>query len=80
MEKICSLNTLKIGDSAEIVRLDNTGSIRRRLFDLGIIEGSKISLVLKSPFNEPCAYLIKGAVVAIRESDSRKIIVRCKDE
>ena len=80
MEKICSLNTLNVGDSAEVVRLENKGSIRRRLFDLGIIEGSKISCVLKSPFNDPCAYCVKGAVVAIRKADSKKIMVRCNND
>ena len=80
MWKICSLNTLKIGESAEVLKLENTGSIRRRLLDLGVIEGNKISCVLKAPFNTPSAYLIKGAVVSIRDKDSKKIIVRCKNE
>jgi len=68
-----------VGDVAEIIRLDNTGSIRRRLFDLGIIEGNEISCVLSAPFNDPRAYLVKGAVIAIRQKDSEKIIVRCKN-
>ncbi len=79
MEKICRLNMLNIGDSAKVLRLENKGSIRRRLFDLGIIEGSEIVCVLKSPFNDPCAYCVKGAVVAIRNIDSKKIIVRCNN-
>lgn len=80
MEKICGLNNINIGESAEIIRLENTGSIRRRLFDLGIIAGNSISCVLKAPLKDPSAYLVKGAVVAIREKDSKKIIVRCKNE
>ena len=80
MEKICGLNNIDIGESAEIIRLENKGSIRRRLFDLGIIAGNSISCVLKSPLKDPSAYLVKGAVVAIREKDSKKIIVRCKNE
>ena len=77
MEIFCSLNTLNVGDSAEILRLENKGSIRRRLFDIGIIAGNSISCVLKAPLKDPSAYLVKGAVVAIREKDSKKIIVRC---
>jgi len=35
--------------------------------------------VLSAPFNDPRAYLVKGAVIAIRQKDSEKIIVRCKN-
>lgn len=80
MEKNRSLNTLSIGESAEVIRLENKGSIRRRLLDLGFIEGSKVSCVLKAPWGTPQAYLIKGAVVAIRDSDSKQIIVRCNND
>lgn len=80
MGKICGLNKLGVGECAEVLRLENKGSIRRRFFDLGIIEGSKITCVLQAPWGTPCAYLIKGAVVAIRNSDCEKVIVRCENE
>ena len=74
MEKICSLDRLGVGYSAEVIKLENAGSIRRRLLDMGITEGSTISCVLRAPLSEPCAYLVKGAVIAIRKNDSKKIM------
>lgn len=80
MQKKCGLNALDIGECAKVLRLDNSGSIRRRLQDIGVVEGSKIECVLKAPSGDPSAYLIKGAVIAIREEDSKKIFVRCEYE
>ena len=51
------------------------GSMRRRLQDLGLIEGTRVECLQRSPSGDPTAYLIRGAVIALREEDSSKIIV-----
>ena len=50
-------------------------SIKRRLQDLGLIEGTVVECVLKSPFKDPKAYLIRGALIAIRKEDCSNIEV-----
>ena len=47
-----------------------------RLYDLGIIEGTKIVCLLKSPFGDPVAYAIRGAVFAFRNSDAQNIHIQ----
>ena len=49
--------------------------MRRRLQDMGVIEGTNIECVMKSPGGDPKAYLIRGAVVAIRSEDSDNILI-----
>lgn len=71
-----SLDTMNIGETAIIEEINSVGSIRRRFLDIGIIPGSKIKCVLKSPTNNPVAYLIKGAVIAIRNEDASAIMVK----
>lgn len=75
MKQEITLDNLKIGNSCKIIELNNEGSIRRRLLDLGLIPGTIITAVLSSPFNDPIAYKIKNATIAIRKSDSKNIIV-----
>lgn len=41
----------------------------------GIMPGTKIKLLFKSPSNNPCAYEIMGAVLAIRNDDSNNIYI-----
>lgn len=63
-------------DSNWIVKKINLdGSIKRRLLDMGLIEGTKIKNVLISPGGDPKAFLIRGAVIAIRDEDSSRIVV-----
>lgn len=69
------LNELKEGQSARIDRILTTGSMRRRLQDLGMIEGTHVECLQKSPSGDPIAYLIRGATIALRFEDSREILV-----
>ena len=70
-----SLDEMKLGEEAIIARLDVTGSIRRRLLDIGMIEGTKVECVMKSPAGELSAYSIRGALIAIRKEDAKNIKV-----
>jgi len=69
------LSDLKEGEKARVVTLENNGDIKRRLQDIGLIPGTVVTCVQKSPCGDPVAYLIKGALIAIRCEDSDKITV-----
>ncbi len=75
MNEIKQLSTLKEGQSAKVKELLATGNIRRRLQDIGLIEGTNVSCVLRSPAGDPVAYLIRGAVIALRTEDSTNVLV-----
>lgn len=47
----------------------------RRILDMGIIKGAKITRLFSSPFGDPTAYEVKNTVIALRKSDSDKIFV-----
>lgn len=66
------LNQLKPGEEAVVTSISGEN---RRLRDLGLIEGTKVKCVLKSPLGDPAAYKIRGAVVAIRREDAADIKV-----
>ncbi|HBT65204.1 MAG TPA: ferrous iron transport protein A, partial [Ruminococcaceae bacterium] len=70
-----SLSDLKNGQIAKVRKLLTTGSMRRRLQDIGLIEGTEVECVQKSPSGDPIAYLIRGAVIALRSEDSSKVLV-----
>ena len=70
------LNMLKCGQCAEVVSIDTDTSIRRRLFDIGLISETRVCCVGESPFGDPRAYLIRDAVIALRNDDAKKVAVR----
>ena len=71
-----TLFDIKTGESALIDIINITGDIRRRLFDLGFVKKSLVRCVGTSPSGDPVAYLIRGAVIALRNDESQKIMVR----
>lgn len=78
MEREINLKNLKIGEDAIIKKILIKGEIRKRLYDLGFIQGSSVKCVLKSPLNDPIAYFIKGTTIALRGDIAKKII--CQKE
>lgn len=70
-----TLHSLKEGSRARVLSLLSEGSMRRRLQDIGLIEGTAVLCLQRSPSGDPIAYLIRGAVIALRSEDSSKVIV-----
>lgn len=70
------LYELPCGGSANVIALDSRAHLNKRLKELGIIEGTEISKVMISPMGDPAAYLVRGAVIAIRRSDAAAVTVR----
>ena len=62
------LNTVGI-----VNNLNCNGNIRRRLLDLGIVDGTKIIPIFKSPSGDPTAYEIRKTLIALRKEDSKLI-------
>ena len=78
---ILTLDRLCIGESGRVCSLNAKGAMRRRMIDLGLVDGTLIECVGKSPSGDPSAYLIRGAVIAIRSGDAADVGLRlCKEE
>ncbi len=75
MEQNLCLNDIIPGERATISKLLSTGSIRRRLLDIGLIENTNVECIGRSPGGDPSAYLIRGAVIAIRSEDCANILI-----
>lgn len=72
---IRSLAELPTGERCFVSGLTSKGADRRRMLDLGIVPGTEIEAVLKSPSGGVTAYLIRGALIAIRQEDALNIII-----
>lgn len=70
-----SLNNLKIGEKGIVYRIENECLIKRRLYDLGLMEGTNIECMLESYKHNPKAFKIKEAIIALRDDDTKHIIL-----
>ncbi|SHH26725.1 FeoA family protein [Tepidibacter thalassicus] len=77
---IVQLSQLEIGYRGRVTNLLSEGLSRRRILDLGIVPGTVITAIRKSPLGDPIAYKIKEAVIALRKEESSKILVQVIDK
>ena len=69
------LSTLPLGKKCKVKNLISEGLIRRRMLDLGLIDGTEVESLQKSPSGDSVAYLIRGAVIALRSEVASMILV-----
>ena len=70
-----NLTNLREGQRATVQAITMSGAMRRRLQDIGLIEGTEVECVQKSPCGDPVAYQIRGALIALRSEDCRNVLV-----
>ena len=75
MDTVFRLCDIEPGDLCVVCELTTTGSMRRRLLDIGLVEHTPVYCIGKSPGGDPTAYLISGAVIAIRAADAATVLV-----
>ena len=70
-----TLSTLEVGKWGSVGEIALTGSIRRRLQELGFVRGTPVQSLYDAPSGSPRAFVIRGAVIALRRSDCAMISV-----
>lgn len=79
MENDFKLSMLLPEHSAVICENNASDGIKARLCDIGLIEGTEVKCVGRSPCGGISAFLIRGAVIALRDEDS-SLITACEVE
>ncbi len=70
-----TLDRLPVGRTAAVAEVAADPAQRRRLMELGFVPGAAVSAVQASPWGDPVAYGVCGAVIALRKADARQISV-----
>ena len=70
MYETLTLSALPLGESAYVTHISARPAMERRLTDLGLVPGTRVTCLARSPAGDPCAYLIRGALIALRRVDA----------
>lgn len=73
MDRLCDLSP---GEQGNVASLCTRGPMRRRLLELGLVEGTRVECLCRSPGGDPSAYRIRGAVIALRRKDAAGVILK----
>ena len=70
-----TLDKVPIGKTAIILDVNTQLLLKQRLYDIGLVPNTKIKVVHQSPSGNPRAYMVRGAVIALRNCDAGQISV-----
>lgn len=73
--KDVSLYDVPLGKKVVVKKVLSDGSIKRRLLDIGLTPGTVVESTLSNPGGNLIAYMIRGALIAIRDDDAKKILI-----
>ena len=71
-----SLDQFKPGQSGIIDSVSGEGALRRRLLDMGLTPGTRVSVRKVAPFGDPLELVLRGYELTLRGEDAR--IIRMK--
>lgn len=75
------LSELKTGESGIIVKVYGHGGFRKRIIEMGFINGKTVEVLLNAPLKDPVKYKIMGYEISLRHSEAAQIeIVRNTNE
>ena len=72
MDRLCDLAP---GQSGRVRGLMTAGPMRRRLQELGLVEGTLVRCAFLSPGGDPAAYALRGSLIALRREDSAGVLL-----
>lgn len=72
---VVSLDKLNVGQRGIVRGMRFSGADRRRMQDIGLINGTYVECLCKAASGDPAAYLIRGAVIAMRREDAAEISI-----
>ena len=70
-----SLKDLEIGHSGVVKSLNMQGALLRRIMDMGVTKGTKITLRKYAPLGDPMEFIVRGYELSIRKEDAANIMI-----
>lgn len=70
-----TLGQLAVGQQARIVRVGGEKAARRRLLDMGLVNGETVVVARVAPLGDPIEVLVKGYHLSLRKHEAHQILV-----
>lgn len=70
-----TLKDVSIGKTVRVLKLNGEGALRRRIMDMGITKGVKITVRKVAPLGDPLELTVRGYELSLRKSDAELIEV-----
>ncbi len=71
-----TLNDVKIGETAKVVKLHGEGAVKRRIMDMGITKNTEVMVRKVAPLGDPIEINVRNYELSIRKADAEMIEVQ----
>ena len=75
-----SLARLPIGKQARVITIIGSGTIARRLMEMGVVPGAPIRVIKAAPLGDPIEIRVRGYHLALRRTEAQTIMVVTSDK
>ncbi|RZB34450.1 MAG: ferrous iron transport protein A [Desulfobacteraceae bacterium Eth-SRB1] len=69
------LSEMKEGQTGIIVHVGGNGALRRRILEMGLINGTEIYVEKYAPLKDPLELILKGYHISLRVEEAAQITV-----
>lgn len=70
-----SLNDLKPGHAGTIQGIRGTSPFKKRLLEMGMVRGERVTKVKLAPLADPAEYIVKGYHISLRREEAKDVLV-----
>lgn len=71
-----TLRDLKPGQSGIVASIKGSGSIRRRVLEMGVTPGTGIEVIKVAPLGDPVEVMLRGYDLSLRREEAEAIELR----
>lgn len=68
-----TLRDSKPGDTVKVVKVSGEGAVRRRIMDMGITKGVRVTVRKAAPLGDPIEITVRGYELSLRKADAEMI-------
>ena len=73
--RLLTVPALENGQSGTVIKIELDGKIRRRLIEMGLTPGTRVTLTKRAPLGDPIEIRLRGYELTLRGNDAAKILV-----
>ena len=70
-----TLKELGIGQKGIILSVGGSGALRQHFLDMGLIQGTEVTIVKYAPMGDPVEVFLRGYTLSLRLEDAAKVEV-----
>jgi Fe2+ transport system protein FeoA len=69
------LSEMRPGESGRVTKVTGDRLLRRRIMDMGIVQGTEIKVVRRAPLGDPIEFLLKDYHLSLRKNEAENVYV-----